>query len=178
MPFSIWLRFAPSWLDQPRKETLSNVLRESLYEICFSFKTGSTKTTCPVLYTTLSFLFVGGACRWRHEKKEKWGGGGGEKKLSFKKTKKKRFETNPKKRFVSVYFGVSNLYQNTGNKQNCFETKRNNPKFSEKYQNMLSIKQFRLLFCLFRFNANTETLCFSIRRNETTETNVLFQIVL
>ncbi len=45
------------------------------------------------------------------------------------------------------------------NKQNCFETNRNNPKFSEKYQNMLSIKIFRLVFCLFRFNQNIKTLC-------------------
>ncbi len=34
--------------NRTEKETLSNVLCESLYEICLSFKTGSTKTTCPV----------------------------------------------------------------------------------------------------------------------------------
>ncbi len=51
------------------------------------------------------------------------------------------------------------------------ETNRNNPKFLKKYQNILSITLFRLLFCLFRFNRNTETLCFY--RTETTETNVL-----
>ncbi len=47
-------------------------------------------------------------------------------------------------------FGLfrSNLYRNNRNKQNCFETNQNNPKFSEKYQNMLSIKLFRLGFCL------------------------------
>ncbi len=36
--------------------------------------------------------------------------------------------------FVSVYFGVSNLYRNNQNKQNCFETNQNEPgktKFSE-----------------------------------------------
>jgi hypothetical protein len=42
------------------------------------------------------------------------------------------------------------------------ETNRNNPKFSEKYQNMISIKLFRLLVCLFWFNQNTETLCFGV----------------
>ncbi len=30
---------------------------------------------------------------------------------------------------VSICFGVSNLYQNNRNKQNCFETNQNNPKF-------------------------------------------------
>jgi hypothetical protein len=43
-----------------------------------------------------------------------------------------------KKNFFSVCFGVSNLYRNNRNKHNCFETNRNNPEFSEKYQNMLS----------------------------------------
>jgi hypothetical protein len=45
---------------------------------------------------------------------------------------------------VSVCFGVSNLYQNNRNKQNCFvkQNKPNNPKFSEKYPNMLSFKLF------------------------------------
>ena len=36
----------------------------------------------------------------------------------FRETKKKNF---------SVCFGVSNLYRNNRNKQNCFETNRNNP---------------------------------------------------
>ncbi len=40
--------------------------------------------------------------------------------------------------FFSVCFGVSNLYRNNRNKQNCFEANRNNPEFSTKYQNMLS----------------------------------------
>ncbi len=39
-----------------------------------------------------------------------------------------------KKKIFSVCFGVSNLYRNNRNKQNCFETNRNNPEFSEKYQ--------------------------------------------
>jgi hypothetical protein len=45
-----------------------------------------------------------------------------------------------------------------------------NPKFSEKYQNMLSIKLFRLVFCLFRFNGNIKTRCFGLEF-ETAETN-------
>ncbi|MFN9943460.1 MAG: hypothetical protein ACK56I_28705, partial [bacterium] len=43
---------------------------------------------------------------------------------------------------------------------NCLETNRNNPKFSEKYQNMLSIKLFWLVFSLFWFNQNIKILCF------------------
>jgi hypothetical protein len=34
--------------------------------------------------------------------------------------------------------------------------------FLKKYQNMLPIKVFRLVFCLFQFNRNIETLCFGI----------------
>jgi hypothetical protein len=64
--------------------------------------------------------------------------------------------------FVSVCFGVSNLYRNNQNKQNCFKTNRNNPKSSENYQNMLSIKLFRLFFCLFRFNRQNSLFCFGI----------------
>ncbi len=55
-------------------------------------------------------------------------------------------------------------------KQNCFETNRNIPKFSEKCQNMLSIKQFRLVFCLFRFNQNIITRCFGIEPKQPTQT--------
>ncbi len=50
---------------------------------------------------------------------------------------------------------------------NCFETNQDKRKqtgkalhFLTKYQNKLSIKLFWLLFCLFRFNWNTESLCF------------------
>ncbi len=102
------------------------------------------------------------------------------------------------------------------NKQNCFETIQNNPTFSEKYQNMLSIKLFRLgcskhqnslfwyrqnklflykpkltsttlnflkkyqkmlsitlfrlVFCYFRFNQNTKTLCFGIEPKQLKQT--------
>jgi hypothetical protein len=37
---------------------------------------------------------------------------------------------------------------------------------------MLPNKLFWLVFCLFRFNQNIETLCFN--RSETTKTNILF----
>ncbi len=72
----------------------------------------------------------------------------------------------------SVCFGVSNLYRNNRNKQNCFVTNRNNPKFSEKYPNILSFKLFGWVFCLFRFNRNIETLCFGI---EAKNRNKLFR---
>ncbi len=58
---------------------------------------------------------------------------------------------NPKKNF-SVCFGVSNLYRNNRNKQNSFETNRNNPELSKKYQHFErfggSCHSF-YLFCLF-----------------------------
>ncbi len=38
---------------------------------------------------------------------------------------------NQKFWFVLVCFGVSNINRNNWNKQNCFETNRNNPKLSE-----------------------------------------------
>ncbi len=56
----------------------------------------------------------------------------------------------------SLFWYWNRLFQN---KPKQTETTRN---FLNKYQNMLSIKLFRLLFCLFRFNRNTETLCFGI----------------
>ncbi len=51
------------------------------------------------------------------------------------------------------------------------ETNRtDSPKFSEKYQNMLSIKLFWLVFCLFRFNRNIESLCFCIEPKQPKQT--------
>jgi hypothetical protein len=44
-------------------------------------------------------------------------------------------------RFVSVFL---TFIVNNRKKQNCFETNGNNPKFSEKLQNMLSIKLFQV----------------------------------
>jgi hypothetical protein len=50
------------------------------------------------------------------------------------------------------------------------ETNRYNPKFSEKYQNMLSIQLFLLVFWFFRFNRNIETLCFGIEAKQPKQT--------
>jgi hypothetical protein len=54
------------------------------------------------------------------------------------------------------------------------KTNRDNPKFSEKYPNMLIFKLFGLVFCLFRFNQNIETLCFGIEAKKPKQ-NVLKQ---
>ncbi len=66
---------------------------------------------------------------------------------------------NQKQKFL-VCLDVSNLYQNNQNKQNCFETNRKNSKLSEKYQNMLPNKLFRLVFCLFQFIQSIESFCY------------------
>ncbi len=71
---------------------------------------------------------------------------------------------------ILVCFGVSDQYWNNQNTQNCFESNRNNPKFSEKYLNIFSTTLFWLVFCLFRFNWNIEIRCFDIEF-KTTETN-------
>jgi hypothetical protein len=49
-------------------------------------------------------------------------------------------------------------------------TNRNNPKFSEKYPNMLSFELFGLVFCLLWFNRNIETLCFGIEAKQPKQT--------
>ncbi len=83
--------------------------------------------------------------------------------------------------FVSVcfaksktkYFGVSNLYRKNQNKQNYFVKK---PKQNEttlnflKKPNILSIKLFDWVYCLFRFNQNMETLCFGIEAKQPKQT--------
>jgi hypothetical protein len=45
-----------------------------------------------------------------------------------------------------------------------------NPKFVEKYPNMLSFKLFGWVFCLFQFNRNIETLCFGIEAKQPKQT--------
>jgi hypothetical protein len=40
----------------------------------------------------------------------------------------------------------------------------------KRYQNMLPIKLFRLVFCLFRFNRNIKTLCFGIEAKQPKQT--------
>jgi uncharacterized membrane protein len=79
---------------------------------------------------------------------------------------------------IKMFQLVFCLFRFSQNKQtHCFTTEakqqkqtvskqtENNPKFSEKYLYMLSIKLFWLVFYLFRFNLNTETRCFSKKRN-------------
>ncbi len=72
--------------------------------------------------------------------------------------------------FVSVFRIYVETIEINRTVSNQTERNRNNLKFSEKYQNLLSFKLFRLVFCLFRFNQNIETRCFGIEF-ETTETN-------
>ncbi len=72
-----------------------------------------------------------------------------------------------KKKTISVCFGVSNLYRNNRNKQSCFVTNRNNPKFLEKFPNILSFQLFGWVFCLFRVN---RTLCFGIEAKQPKQT--------
>ncbi len=69
-------------------------------------------------------------------------------------------------RFVSVFQPTLKKPK----KQNCFKTNWNNPKFSEKKHNMLSNNLFRLVFCLFGFNRNIETLCFGIEGKQPKQT--------
>ncbi len=86
--------------------------------------------------------------------------------------------------FVSFFFGVSNLYRNNRNKQNCFVTNQNYPKFFEKYPNILSFKLFGWVFCQ---TVSVGLLFVSVQskhrnsllqyRRETTKTKVLFPIV-
>jgi hypothetical protein len=81
-------------------------------------------------------------------------------------------------RWSSVCFGLiktsNSLFQNKPK-----ETKKNGKtlNFLKKYQNMLPIELFWLVFCLFRFNRNIETLCFGIEAIQPKQ-NVLFRIVL
>ncbi len=79
----------------------------------------------------------------------------------FRKTKNKK--NLSLFRFVSVF---RTYIEKNPSKQNCFEANQNNPRFSGKYRNMLSIKLFRLFFCLFWSNRNTEILCFGIEAKQ------------
>jgi hypothetical protein len=79
----------------------------------------------------------------------------------FRETKNKKI------RFVSV-FRTTTETNRTGLKQTI--TNKNNPKFSKKYQNMLSIKLFQLVFCLFQFNLYIKTLYFGIEEKQPKQT--------
>jgi hypothetical protein len=82
--------------------------------------------------------------------------------------------------FVSVQSKHRNSlfrYRSKTTETNCFETNQNKPKqtgktlnFQNKYQNMLPIKLFRLVFCLLRFNQSIETLCFGIEAKQLKQT--------
>ncbi len=103
-------------------------------------------------------------------------------------TNKNKFRFEPKQDLFRVCFG---LFCETKKKNfGCFEPiskqpkqtdlfrnkpKRTDPKFSEKFPNILSFKLFGWVFCLFRFNGNslfrhrretTETNCFKTKKNE------------
>jgi hypothetical protein len=52
-------------------------------------------------------------------------------------------------RFISVFRTYIETTETNRTVSEQTVTNLNNPKFSEKYQNMLSIKLFRLVFCLF-----------------------------
>ncbi len=87
--------------------------------------------------------------------------------------------------FVSIQMKHRNLfrYRSETTKTNYFKTNQNKPKQTGKTLNFLKkiskyapVKLFRLVFCLFRFNRNMETLCFGVEAKPF-ETNVLFLIV-
>jgi hypothetical protein len=58
------------------------------------------------------------------------------------------------------------------NKPKQTEKNRKNRTFPEKNQNMLHIKLFRLIYCLFRFNRNMENLCFGVEAKQPKQTFV------
>jgi hypothetical protein len=69
----------------------------------------------------------------------------------------------------TLYFGIeAKQPKQTISKQT--ETNQRNPKFSEKIPNMLPIKLFWLVFCLFRFNQNIENLCLGIKAKQLKQT--------
>ncbi len=82
----------------------------------------------------------------------------------FHETKNKRFW------FVLVFRTYIETTEANRNVSKQTKTNRNNPKFSKKFQNMLFIKLFRLVFCLFRFNRNIESLCFGIEPKQPKQT--------
>jgi hypothetical protein len=71
--------------------------------------------------------------------------------------------------FISIEtLKLSVSVKKRNNRNKLFKTNQNKPKkknettlnFMKKFQNMVSTTLFRLFSCLFRFNQNTETLCF------------------
>jgi hypothetical protein len=67
------------------------------------------------------------------------------------------------RKIETLCFGIeAKQPKETEKKQNTGKTLH----FLKKYQNMLPIKLFRLVFCLFGFNRNIETLCFDIEEKQ------------
>ncbi len=99
-----------------------------------SFRNGAKISTIQIKARYDDFQPVGEAAETRVSSKWK------KKKIRFepKQTETRsvsrlfRFVSWNQKKNFSVSFGVSNLYRNNRNKQNCFEMNRNNPEFSEK----------------------------------------------
>ncbi len=87
--------------------------------------------------------------------------------VCFVKPKTKKFGLF---RFVSV-FQTFQIYIETIETSRTFskqtETTLN---FHKKHQNMLSIKLFRLVFCMFQFTQNIKTLCFGIEAKQPEQT--------
>ncbi len=74
-------------------------------------------------------------------------------------------------RLVSVF---QTYFETTKTNRTVSKQTKTTLNFLKKYQNMLSIKLFRLLFCLFRFNRNTKTLCFSLEGQKRNNRNKHF----
>ena len=73
-------------------------------------------------------------------------------------------------RFVSVFRTYIETTETNRNVSLQTETNQNNPKFSERYPNILSFKLFGWVFCLFLSNRNIETLCFGIEVKQPKQT--------
>jgi hypothetical protein len=92
------------------------------------------------------------------------------------KPKKFRFEPkqtetkNKKFLFVSVFRTYIETSETNRTILKQTEINQNNPKFSEKYQNMLSIPTVLVGLCLFQFNRNIKTLCFGIEAKQPKKT--------
>ncbi len=87
--------------------------------------------------------------------------------VCFVKPKTKKFSLF---QFVSVFRTYIKTTETNRTVSKQTKTNQNNPKFWEKYKKMLSIKLIRLVFCLFWFNQNIETLCFGIEPKQPKQT--------
>ena len=87
-----------------------------------------------------------------------------------------RFVSWNQKQKILFCFVVSNLYRHNRNKQNCFETNRNNPNFFEKIPKYAFYHTVSVAFLFDSVQSKHRNSLFRYR-TETTETNVLFRIV-